>query len=722
MGLSDQLDLALRLIPPSDWKRFERFASSFLASEFTDLRTTAAASGDGGRDAELFEYQGDPSVVFAYSVTENWKKKVKRDIKRVRSQFPTARLLIYCTNHDVGAKADELKRTARDDHGLHLDVRDRSYFVERCQGSQAHVLVSEELVEQYVAPYVASNEIVASKGRALSDVESKAAFVFLQLQNEDEKVERNLTKVSYEALVRATLREATGPPDGFMLRTDIYLQVAKSVPSTPERVVRDRVDAALKRLERHYLRHWTKDDKFCLTSQEVKRIGGRLAELERRQSDLQQAIRRAVDRSSSDELYLNDLEGIAEALTALIERVLHRQGELFVNAVSTGDAPPIVAAELRDLTVAVLSENPADYKVRDPITLLVEAFKCLLEDDSRAVRQYLASMGETYTLFAFLQETQDVQRAVRKLFSHGDVWLDTSIVLPLLIETLRDDRPLTDLLAAARQVGLRLRVTPGVVEEVESNLRRAVARASRGASAWTGNDPVIYANYVAVGGEAGTIRAWVEQFRGLERPADDIRESLADLFGIEQHDLKAEMAEANVALRAAVREVWNDIHARRRAQQSLDIYSLVEHDVENWLGVLQLRRKEKGAQGLGYRSWWLTLDRQALGVKGKVELRYGHPVGPSPTMSPEFLLAYLNFRPFYDPALRPAVLPPATHLGGLDLIPRELIEVAEEVRAELKGLPSRVVERRVRDAMDRRRRGDDAHEEGSVEELLAGEW
>jgi hypothetical protein len=46
--------LALDRLKPSDWEDFERLASDFLAAEFTNLRTMAHPSGDGGRDSELF--------------------------------------------------------------------------------------------------------------------------------------------------------------------------------------------------------------------------------------------------------------------------------------------------------------------------------------------------------------------------------------------------------------------------------------------------------------------------------------------------------------------------------------------------------------------------------------------------------------------------------------------------------------------------------------------
>lgn len=49
-----RLQLALERLSFSDWERFERFASEFLAAEMPDLRTVAGPSGDGGGTLNYF--------------------------------------------------------------------------------------------------------------------------------------------------------------------------------------------------------------------------------------------------------------------------------------------------------------------------------------------------------------------------------------------------------------------------------------------------------------------------------------------------------------------------------------------------------------------------------------------------------------------------------------------------------------------------------------------
>src|SRR6185436_15909480 len=100
-----------------------------------------------------------------------------------------------------------------------------------------------------------------------------------------------------------------------------------------------------------------------------------------------------------------------------------------------------------------------------------------------AIQSYLRSFADAYTLFAFMRETPDVQSAVVKMFSHGEIWLDTTVVLPLFAEELVEDpgeRLYSNMLVAARESGLKLHITDGVLEELDSHMQRGIAFVRRG--------------------------------------------------------------------------------------------------------------------------------------------------------------------------------------------------------------------------------------------------
>ena len=81
--------LALGGLKPSDWERFERLASTFLASEWPNVRTMASPGGDGGRDSELFCADGAPNVVIQYSVQLDWAAKIRATTVRLQERLPS---------------------------------------------------------------------------------------------------------------------------------------------------------------------------------------------------------------------------------------------------------------------------------------------------------------------------------------------------------------------------------------------------------------------------------------------------------------------------------------------------------------------------------------------------------------------------------------------------------------------------------------------------------
>src|SRR4051812_21589161 len=93
----DRFALALKQLDPSDGVRFEQLASAFAVLEFGELRTIAAISGDGGRDAFLYTPIDDDRVALQYSVTKYTSEKITKTVKRLKQTNPDVRELIYVT-------------------------------------------------------------------------------------------------------------------------------------------------------------------------------------------------------------------------------------------------------------------------------------------------------------------------------------------------------------------------------------------------------------------------------------------------------------------------------------------------------------------------------------------------------------------------------------------------------------------------------------------------
>lgn len=156
--------LALEQLRPAQWERFEALASEFLIDDYPGLRTTAAPSGDGGRDAKLWSPTGDEDVVIQYSVRQDWASKITQTVASMKRNFPDARSLVYATNQVIGAAADEQVKRIRKEHQIYVDVRDQNWFLERVNSSRTRESAAEALGVEIVDPFLASAGRDRAKG------------------------------------------------------------------------------------------------------------------------------------------------------------------------------------------------------------------------------------------------------------------------------------------------------------------------------------------------------------------------------------------------------------------------------------------------------------------------------------------------------------------------------------------------------------------------------
>ncbi len=722
--ITNRLELALERLKSSDWQRFEKLASAFLASEFDDLRTTASPSGDEGRDAELFAPATEPKILLQYSVSADWVGKIHSTVRRIHRTFPDALVLVFVSNQVIGALADPVKRRIRQDHGLSLDVRDRNWFVERVLGSSPREKAAEELAQAIVDPYLASAGVTSYAPTDLSSPEAMAAITFLGLQWRDDVREKGLTRLAFEALVRAVL--AATDSNHRMTRASVREGVSRLLPEHPAPLVHQFVDSTLRRLTKRAIRHWRKEDEFCLTYEERLRVSDFKTQAALAERDLLAAI----SVISTTILSARDATAHEATLTKCIrsatDAVVLDRSQAFAMAVHTGHLAALVDADFDKVLLAEVSRSSLP-KVEgvDWLAVLKTGVREVLLSMEPAIQAHMRSLADAYTLLAFLRQTPDVQGAVEKMFSHGQIWLDTSVVLPVLAEPLFEGSPgrFTRMLEAARNAGLELFVTPGVIEEIERHMNRAITCARMDHRAWIGSVPYLLERYVSSGRSPAAFASWLENFRGNERPEQDISDYLHDECGIETRTLEAERDAAPLELRHALQVIWYETHRSRRERQGapfdeLVITRLVEHDVECYSGVIQLRSRER-ASPFGYSAWWLTIDRQAFDLKQKLRAAMAMEPPDSPVLSADFMVNYLAFGPVRRKVGKTieAHLPLMMDLETVRYLTPELMAEADSLREELKDLPDRVVRRRVRDHLDRARRRLGPIARAGVEEL-----
>jgi hypothetical protein len=189
----ERLRYALTRCDGSQWRVFERLAQVVLQDEYPSLRPLATMSGDGGLDAGLFQPSDDESVAVQYSVRQDVATKVREACARVRETHPDVSVLVYVTNQAVGAASGGIRKRMRKDFGIHVDIRDQEWLLTQRNASAAVTAEAEEFTKVVADPTRSGDEVISRQAQALSDLEAKAAFVYLGLQWADCCRSRQLT-------------------------------------------------------------------------------------------------------------------------------------------------------------------------------------------------------------------------------------------------------------------------------------------------------------------------------------------------------------------------------------------------------------------------------------------------------------------------------------------------------------------------------------------------
>ncbi len=704
---TQRFSLALERLQSDQWARFEHFASKFLTTDYTSLRTVANASGDLGRDSELFSPAGDPTVLLQYSVTENWQKKIRETAKRIKENFKDAVILIYVTNQLIGAKADDLKKGIRSEHKLILDIHDRSWFADRVSGAEREK-IAEELAADIVDPYLASRGIIENKTTALTEYEAKAAVLHLQLQLEDDSREKGLTKLSFDALVKSVLRE-TNQEKRFDMQA-VRSRVQTLLPAHPHETIDVQVNSALERLlKRKAVRRDRASNDVWLAHDEVTKVQASLQQKEAKDS----ALNAEIGRTLGDYFDTQLDEEISSKLSFRVRRVLDtflfHKGEEFAAAVASGNALKLRDDALERSVTNDYVAHPDDTALADDAVSAVRlALAEILQRSKPEVQAYLREIADGYTLFAFLRAVPDVQRAVQKIFRDGEIWVDTSVLLPVFAETLLapEEQLASRLLKAAHDAGMKLFVTSGVIEELERHINRCLVYCRTPAVQWKGGIPFLCAMYALSGQSSDSFASWVENFCGHERARDDIAEYLRIEWGIEKFDLTDIVEKSDEKLRWEIERLWREAHENRRGWSGVEYDSFVvdrlaKHDVECFLGIIG-KRSGTMASDLGYAHWWLTFDKTVRDFEKQLYETLGNATPKAPVMSPDFLANYLALGPVRERISKTseATIPVAMMEVLPDFVPSELVQIADDIRKTVVGANERLIRRKLRDALD----------------------
>ncbi|GAA4064870.1 hypothetical protein GCM10022282_28100 [Agromyces indicus] len=629
-------------------------------------------------------------------MTTSWNAKIRATAKTVQSNGLDYSRLIYCTSQAIGAQADDLVTELWDEYGMVLDIRDREWFCERETSAPEREIAAAELCAQVVDPIVTSRGIATATGAALSSEDARVAMVQLALNETDRFGDTSLTKTSFDALVQSVL-VGTSQEDS-LEESAIVARMRELVPHGAPNQVAELTRSSLVRLTRKHgpVKHRASEGTYHLSFDASEKwkdaAASYLLDQESLEDDLAAAAYGFNEKLDRD---FDLLKAEARILRIALERVMLVSGERFAAAVEGGQADFLSADEISEQFAGMdigMSLHPKQG---------AEAVLEVIGSPSERTHRHLVRVLDAYTLMAFLQQTPDVQKALSRVFENAKLWLDTSALLPLVAETLIDDpadRSQTNLLAAAISSGVELYVTDGVIEELRFHIERCIAYINRGGR-WNGSLPFLYSAYMLSGRDERHFADWADGIRGPINPEHDIEEYLSEEFGIRRHDLREVADKADVALRGATDELFRRKHAKYdRGQSGNVIDRLAAHDVENAVGVIELRRGTRPA--LGHETWWLTLDKTAFKLGAWLSDSLGKDAPATPALSPDYLSQLLRLGPLRRTVGAEAgSLPLVVDVTRLESVPVELIEVARNTREAMQGMDERRIRREVRDAV-----------------------
>ena len=633
--MKERLKFAFDNMKPTNWEDFEQFASAFLTSFYPELRTVAKPH-DGGRDSELFSPVGKPTIVFQYSVTESWENKIKSTLERLKNNNPigeNVKKLIYVTNQKIGASADSIKNDSFDHYDISLDIFDQTYFLDRLKNEQ--LLVAEILCKKIVDPIMRTQNLLNSGIRTFENQELQMAHLFLSLQTEDQNQSKNLTKKVYEALVLSILRNTTS--SNRKKHKDILNEGITLLPEHPQETVRVYIDNALKRLTKNKIRHWQKDDEYCLSNDMLDELTKKSANFSQRIDKIKEIILSNLPNTTEVSPMF------ADKVIAFIEQFLYHQGDMFCVSIIDQKEISLCSNDLSILIEKNYTElkdefiKPKRISPEDLSTIIQNCMLAAFNSSDKELSLFWRSRADSYTTMAFLKKTPNVKDICKKLVS-GDVIIDTCVLLPLIAETIASDDRKTYLkiIQKAKNNGMRFFATTYALSEILSHLERCIVFENyfhqKKVESWIGDVPLLYSAFVEKSNFDLSFNEWVTSLRGNTDYVNNIKFFLEDELDITVLEI---IPKKNEEFKNDLDNLWKEAHRQRRLRRGLQIDDetidkLSKGDSDTYEYIF-IQRNNETRDDLGYKHWWLTLDRMAFNIPQKLH-KLGFDLHTSPAM------------------------------------------------------------------------------------------
>lgn len=650
---------ALDLI--KDGTVFENFAKDFLSKRLSHEFVPVGGIHDRGLDGveRIYNAEGITKTVYQMSVQQTHKTKIKGTLEALTKNGISFDRFVYVTNLDLG-DVEKLVEEVHEEYGRLITVWDQKWFSANVNHSEATVRSFRIFVDTSLHEFAKPGAVY----QVANLDQDPRVFVFLNQQWEDYGQRQRMDELLADSLILLAL-EGTDPDKvNFRTRTEVMKRIQEMVKFNPkllESVINTRLKALASKPRR--ISYHRKNDGFCLRYEE------RLAIEERNLKD-KALLQSFLDDTGKQLTELLNGSGFeVEKALQIVQSILHKifagQGLEFAQFVARGGQHDIFQRNLVDCVWGATSEHFPPEKAHTLTLLLVQAVRNFVYRGTRAQKEFLTKLSQTYMMMFLLQCEPQLATYFYSLASKLTVYVDTSILIPALSEYYLEERNrrFYNLLLGARRAGVKLVVNRTIVQELVNHFgvidSHYIADYETMEDCYLDDDqisliPQIMIRAYFYAKAHHQIDSWQSFLKTFVDPRIT-KTRLEDLVEVLRTELGVEYV-TDESLRIKIPK--QDIAALEPHLQSLipeGSQSVRHHKAMNdarvILAIYQLREKnnEIGQADaiFGYRTWWLSSDIKTYKA---VRAVFGKRFTESCYMRPDFLYNYISLAPSYDQA------------------------------------------------------------------------
>ncbi|NNB56175.1 hypothetical protein [Pseudomonas fragi] len=623
--MDSKLAQAFTLTTEEQGPMFERFANAFLTDDYPELQALGAKK-DGGMDAYIYSEQDKIELVVqsCISPADKARTKVLDTVKKlILNKRGLPHTLVYCTTAMISTKLDITKKELRTNHKIILDVRDKAWFIQRNKTSEHRIRLVEDYCSILLAPFYESVKPVHLYSQVLSETEERVGLQYLEANNLDRSRGGNLTKGIFDALIGHTLRDSN-PPDVAYSLDDIVKKISSMFPPSHMPRICEIVKGRIQHLSAKNIIHLDiQAGGYVLSFEHKKRIEKNFLDSQDREVFFRAEMKSAVE--SACEKYEIDYEFSSEQLGEIGHKCilwyLNAQGVALSREIN-GAGNILNTERLLDLYLEAFPIP--DIALLDAVKdLLPHAMFEILRSSDTEIQSYIKAKSDLFIINSFLQVTPDVQVACKKLLSGDLLFLDTTILVRCVAESLlpADSRPIVQALSCAKLAGYKLRTWSPYIDELVSHIRGPVMLEWANHYAGESHDTIIKmlrtastlinVFYLASTQKSTTFNRVAESIIGKSNYKENIAEYLLKEFDIRTDDIPpgSDSVIGNDE-RDRVLTAWRDGKYKHHNMPDERFEQLILNDVNCYLEILRLRRSTStSGPNHGQKIWYLTLDK-----------------------------------------------------------------------------------------------------------------